>query len=186
MIRIPGKFIYLCSPRTASRSTADALIKQCGGQKLINSHHAMPADEARLREFDEPVVAMLRNPYDWLMAQYARHWISRTPKKREPMWTWLSHFNADLIGFGNGRISPYHEWVDEYYLYENGVEAFLKACGLRGVEVPKIGTRGTPEHPVKVESIYPDCRALIDKKYAKDITLYNWWRERWHGLKQAI
>lgn len=146
----------------------------------------MPENIDRLKEYHEPVVAMLRDPYDWILAQYARHWISRTPTKREPMWTWLSHFNADLTKFGNGRISPYYEYVDEYYLYENGVEAFLKDIGFPGVVAPKIGTQGTPEYPIKIDEVNPDCRGLIEKKYAEDIALYNYWHDRWHGLKQAI
>lgn len=186
MIRVPGKCIYLCSPRTASRATEDALVKQCGGQKLIDGHHAMPADMHLLEQYDEPVVCMLREPYDWILAQYARFWVSRIPEKREPMWTWLSHFNADLIRFGNGMMHPYHEYVDECYLYENGVEAFLTSIGFPDVVAPEIGRGGTPEYPIKIDSVHPDCRELIEKKYAKDIALYNHWHERWHGLKQAI
>jgi len=66
---LPGKLLYLATPRTASTSTALALQK-LGARTVRGGHHVGVEAVAELE--DELVFTTIRNPYDALVSWYVR------------------------------------------------------------------------------------------------------------------
>lgn len=89
-ILLPGRFIFLANPHTASLATADALAT-IDGTFRVGPHH-IPLENLRegkvrvenessiakrprvaeLLQGDEEAVATVRNPYDWLVTCWLR------------------------------------------------------------------------------------------------------------------
>ena len=63
-------FIYLATPRTASRATVAALMKLDGSIEVAPHHVGLPAVLDEHPEGCEIVFTTVRNPYDWLVSQY--------------------------------------------------------------------------------------------------------------------
>jgi hypothetical protein len=66
---LPGKFLYLCNPRTASSATSRTLKEIPGAVKTAHHHVALE----HVEDYDgEQVVAAVRNPYDALVSWHLR------------------------------------------------------------------------------------------------------------------
>ena len=174
MILVPGKFIYLCTPTTGSRSTAKVLLEQCGGIQLSSSHHATRAElnkEAPIRS--EPFYSVLRNPYDVIASKYWRQ--NRDREKDLPLGEFLVNFrfNAKYDQFGP-IIATYQDYVDRYFLYERGLQDFFTQVGFPDVEVPKIGQVNEKLYRQRTNWRHLDHKYLyaIDKLFPRDVELY--------------
>jgi hypothetical protein len=173
MILIPGKFIYLASPRCASRTVAEVLTMQLGGKKLCGSHHAHASEMSTLALYDEPVISLIRNPYNVVVnrAAYAFRNIGRFKRTRDFKF-WLDWYKPDgWNGFGD-RIAQYHEYVDHYYVFERGLQSFFTAIGFPDVNIPWIGKDSFPEDRDLVRGMHPQYKQLIDERFQPDVDLY--------------
>lgn len=179
MIRVAGKFIYLATPSTMSRSVTKALTLYCNGQILGKEHHASSKDLERLSEFTEPVVTFIRDPYDYVVSRYNYNYKNERRRFQNPMNSFILKFwneNVNWNGFGS-RICPYRDYVDRYFLFEDGIEPFLEAYDLEVPEIPTEGMRvsnninSTPGRKT-VDDLDDECRAMIEKRFAMELALY--------------
>ena len=171
MILLQGRFIYLATPATASRSTASVLVEQ-GGKFLAGTHHANLPDMPTLKEYSEPVYSLLRDPYDYVLAQY--YYQNPEPEKQAltSLETFVPKYGAENRDSPFGSImAMYRDYVDMYFIYEDGIKAFFDAVGLPDVTIPELGRRVSrmrgPRQPIS-----PTVKELIEMHFAKEIELY--------------
>lgn len=158
MVIVPGEFIYVFSPRTASRALEQALLK-IPGALTDGLHHSYPW---RIPDLGLPVYATIRNPYDQVLS----HWGNYCQKTSVTIEQFL---DLRVIGrlWAPGSLNPYDEWVSEYFVYEAGMEAVMARLGHPEIEVPKVGVIN-PDRSVLTQSIH----ARIRKEFSKDLWLY--------------
>lgn len=144
MILVPGKFGYVFNPRTGSRSTEEAFLKQVPGAVSIAHHH-------RYTECDEPVYATVRDPIEIAMSFWWRVHETETLEK------WYSKRQP--------RLFLNLDKVDRYFLYENGLESIFAELGYPDVSLPNIGKQDRP--PATEEQ-----RAYLTRMFPDDIELY--------------
>jgi len=75
---VPGKLLFLAHPRTGSMALRDALVVHAGGRHLAD-HHA-DHDDPRVHKvyMGEPMVCVVRNPYDVLVTWWLKRGKSST------------------------------------------------------------------------------------------------------------
>lgn len=166
MILVAGRFVYLAAPRTGSRTTCEALVKHCGGRKISRAHHASRA-ELEAMPYGRPVYSMIRDPADFVQAAFARHTCERFAD-------FVTLWNPDSLGEWNGRITPYDGFVDWYFLFEDGLEAFFERVGYPGVPLSR---RGRGETRTRKPLTAAD-EALLRERYAADFERYAYWQEK--------
>lgn len=176
MIRVPGKFIWLACPRTASRTCARTLLAHCGGEKLIGRHHARRKDLYLMHGRTEPVVALARDPYDYLLSNFAR-WTKGAQQMTFEQFLDQSAWQPDLIGEWDNAITPYQGYVDHYYLYEDGLDDFFANLGFPGVPLKQVGIDETPEY-APIDQMGFEVKRLIEERHWKDLKFYRYWQER--------
>jgi hypothetical protein len=158
MIIVPDKFTYVFTPRTGSRATERAFLDHVpGAYRPSNYHHDHPDDLPQ----GLPVYATIRNPYDQVLSWYAPwekqgftvvEFLHRSPPGRR----WIQK-----------RLNVYDEYVDAYFIYEDGIEQIFKTLGYGIVSVPKVGTSG-----VDKTRLTQEARELIDEIFEYDVKLY--------------
>jgi hypothetical protein len=132
-------------------------------------------DELEAREYPEPFYSMMRSPYDHILSRY---WYRTRGKKKELQITlekFISIFEETSHGTHlNAGIAMYHEYVDRYFLFEDGLRSFFDKNGFPGVEIYTCGKNRIPkDHPrLRIEDLDPKYKDLIDKKFHKDVKLY--------------
>jgi len=126
-----------------------------------------------LKRYHEPVVALIRHPYDYIMSRWAYN------KRSEERWRnaswdhWFRWFHPDLDQNDWGdRIAMYHEFVDYYYLYEDGLDDFFYHVGVNPTWVPHVGEVDTSAWRIPVWEMEPKWRRDINKRFAADMQLY--------------
>lgn len=182
MIRVPGNFIWLACPRTASRTFSETLLERCGGERLLGRHHARKKDLYLLNGHSEPVIGIVRDPYDYVLSSYAR-WTkpeaTRLSSERKIGFEQFlnSNWQPDLIGEWDGAITPYQGYVDYYFLYEDGLEAIFSYLGFPGITLKQVGIDETPEY-APIDEMGFEVKRLIEERFWKDIKFYRYWQER--------
>lgn len=164
MILIPGKCIYLCTPATGSRSTAKALLEQCGGIQLSKFHHAQEHEIKAQINRSEPFYSMLRNPYDFVLSRF---WYQKRGSRKD-----LSL--SELIQELPSPIAVYRKYVDRYFLFEKGLRAFFDELGFFGISIPEEGTQDLADTSPRLtfKDIDQKAKQLIDTKFRNDVELY--------------
>ena len=157
MIIVPGRFIYLFTPRTASRATERAFLEHVPEALISNKHHDHPRD---IPNIGLPVYATIRDPYEqalsWYWVYRNRYSVSQWVHKSPPGRRWIQK-----------RMNEYDEYVDAYFVYEDGIERIFKTLALPGVKVGKVGVSGTDKSLLDEEA-----RAAIDDVLEYDVKLY--------------
>ena len=176
MILVPGKFIYLCTPSTGSRTTAEVLIKQCGGKNLIKDHHVQPKKlVTMIPDYSEPLYSVLRSPYDHILAKFWHLNYRRKPEFREDLDTFIINFAFNCqYNFSGPLLASYQDYVQRYFLFENGLKAFFEEVGFPDVELPHIGhTKESDDYPrMNIMQLDVKYKYVIDKLFARDVALY--------------
>jgi len=175
MIRIPGRFIYLATPATASRTVSEVLIKQCGGEVLAATHHAHLSDMPLLDNYSEPVYTLIRDPYDYVLSRYFykyRHAVNRSDQVLE---AFIPKYSLESHSSPAGTIMQmYRGFVDRYFLFEDGIAAFFAAVGFPDVDIPTIGASSAKAQGprLKIEDVSLKVKELINQHFADEVGLY--------------
>jgi hypothetical protein len=175
MVLIEGRFIFLATPATASRSMMYALVNHCGGKFLSKTHHAHMSDMPLLREYSEPVYTMIRDPYDYVLSRYFYKYKFPENRSDEILEKFIPKYSLESHSSPSGSIMcMYRGFIDRYFLFEDGPEAFFEEVGLGGTEVGEIGLRNCPTlgKRLKIEDVDPKVKALIDQHFAEELELY--------------
>ena len=135
-VLLPGKFLYLATPRTGSSATAEAL-KTIGGRSVYGRQH-MGLAEVKAYE-GEHVFTAIRNPYDVLASWYVR--IHRTDGFRTSFVEFLrSHEHEDFTqGDPPTLFYHCHEGVEvlRWEALARGINDLLATLGLPSVVLPR-------------------------------------------------
>lgn len=139
---LPGKFLYLATPHTASLATVRALTEQLpgcleflssSGQHKYGHHHATRNEFQLLR--DEVVWSVRREPRDVLVTCWLRYaGIGRPKETLEEFIREWDH--APFIVDGQFAWHDVDEWV-EYEDLDAGVNALLGRLGVDPVRIPQ-------------------------------------------------
>ena len=70
MIVIPDKFVFAHMPKTAGMWIRRHLLDHVPGSMEINPRH-MPVSDIKTHQSDLPIVAVCRDPVDWIESMYA-------------------------------------------------------------------------------------------------------------------
>ena len=165
-ILVPDRFIYLCSPRTGSRTTREALVKHCGAQEVGDMHHAS-REELEALETNLPVYSMMCDPFDYVQSAFAR---DPNPRFEDFINSW----QPDCLGEWDNRMTPYDGFVDHYFIFENGLEDFFERVGFGGVPLTNKGRYETPNY----KPLSEDDEITIRMRFKKDFERYAHWKER--------
>lgn len=152
-ILLPGKFVYLANPHTASLATADALCT-IDGTFRIAPHHISWRDfgqgEVRSAQMEklqicvqqlltgaECIIATARNPYDWLVTCWLRRKDSMNGICFKEYVTIVDQKSPGAY-IKDDRLL-FHEFSHllKYENLENDLNSFLKSIGQNEVKLSK-------------------------------------------------
>ena len=138
MVIIPGKAIYLATPRSASRTTTKVLTA-LGGTFISPHHNTAISVIAAKKKYSLPTITLLRDPLHMMLSWW---WPNRNKL------SFANHIIGSMGMWAQGRIYPYYDVTDEYFPFAptpvGGVGAFLEHLGLStDVEIPQIGNNYT-------------------------------------------
>jgi hypothetical protein len=182
MVIIPGKCIYLCTPATGSRSTVKVLMEQCGGRWLNGTHHARIEHMPLLDDHEEPVYTTLRDPYDYVLSRYWYKHKTPEAKAKNSLESYIIKYSLENREGEYGHqfgstIAMYRDYVDRFFLFEEGLKPIFDAIGFSGVELPEVG-KPTPMQKLewgprlRKEDISQEAKDLIEKHFAEELALY--------------
>lgn len=137
-VLLPGKVLYLAHPRTASTSMRDALLSR-GAVQILPHHIGLHSPEVQALYRGEPVITVIRNPYDLLVSW----WLVRTLNRRASQPKLASFINSFRDGKGNfvrdGKLLYHRGDADIEIRYENFDEELDTAWKKLGVEDVSLG-----------------------------------------------
>ena len=182
MILVEGRGIYLCTPATGSRTTVDVLVNQCGGRSLSCDHHAPLCHMPRLEEHTEPVVTTIRDPYDYVLSRFWYAHKHEEVRAETPVEGYICMYAernrkgqyADEFG---SRMCMYRDYVDRFFLFEDGLQPIFDIFGFPDVTLPTIG-KPTPMQKLQwgprltVHDLSDEAKELIEEHFAMELALY--------------
>ena len=134
MIVVPGRFVFVSTPRTGSRSIAEVLLTH--GWKQTCGHHTEPAIVMRenpRRSSPLPIYSVFRNPRDIIVSWYCRTKFAAKPS--------LEEFCKG--GTENPWMRPMHRYMDisdRAFNFDDGIEKIMKDMGVEPIgKIPHIG-----------------------------------------------
>jgi hypothetical protein len=168
-ILVPDRFIYLCSPRTGSRTTREALEKHCGAVRVGEMHHAKRTELEQMKQDlpDLPVYSMMRDPFDFVCSAYARAY---DPTMRD----FLDNWNSDVLEEWDGAMTPYEGFVDHYFIFENTLEDFFRRVGFPDLPLEHKGRYETPPYKPLAEG----DEQMVREQFPQDFARYEHWKQR--------
>lgn len=182
MILVPGKFIYLCTPSTGSRTTANVLVEQCGGEQLSANHHATKVEVIRAQWRPEPFFTTFRDPFEFILSRY---WYRTRNGGYEalPFDVFLDKY------FAAHAATPFAPWLCWYapyaqrlFLFEKGPRHFFEEVGFPDVEIPHLGYCAPTDRPRLDRSFINYLQEKrINLQFAKDVRLYKRLKAQEHG-----
>lgn len=184
MVVVPGKFIFLATPRTGSRAVKEALLKYAPGAVESREHHTHPGDIDSTAEkllegsSDLPRFSVIRDPYDQARSMFyhahVRHMPTGTDPTSNDFIKWLGEFG---VGKGanpwwfNTTLYPYKDHSDRIFEYwRHLVRTIFAAGGL--CQPPGIdwvgASKGAPENLMNEQA-----RAAVDERFGDDVEFFN-------------
>lgn len=157
------------------------LVKQCGMSFLSTTHHANLEHMPLLKEHPEPVYTLIRNPYDYILSRYNYEFREEARRNDEVLEKYISKYSLESHSSPFGSIMcMYRNYVDKYFLFEDGPKAFFDAVGFPDVDVGKIGMRSGQimGERLKIEDVPPVVKELIDHHFAEELALYKQVKEK--------
>ena len=87
------------------------------------------------------------------------------------MEQFIQALHGDRFG---AQLAIYRDYVDQYYVFENGLEAFFTAVGFPDVNIPNIGfNKIIPDHPrYRKDRMTGKDLQRIASFFKEDIDLY--------------
>lgn len=111
-----SKFIFVATPRAASKSVVKALVKS--GGLFVGFHHDVPDQVPKNKKW--PIYAICRDPRtqmeSWFKHTYYRH--------KMPFKSFLKFYSE---GFYIPNLNPYKYIADKIFRFELGVPHILEA-----------------------------------------------------------
>ena len=171
MVIIPGKLIFLETPRAGSRATATAFEENIQGCKRSGCRHVLVEDVPR--ETGLPIWTFTRHPNAHIFSWYKYGLEMKAPWAFVKDGTRFMRFDefiiapfAPLAGFGSGRLNFYHDVATHFWPLELGIKQFFAYLGYQDVKVHNIGAIRHEQEIKEVEY------RLISTVFRKDFELY--------------
>lgn len=135
MIVVPGKFVYVGSPRTGSRYIYNVLEKHFANAERWHEHHAFPRDvmAAKQRNGGIPIFSVVRDPCDQLYSLYLNS-LRKYPDRK--VTTTFREFiegrrppNAPYNkgqDFPPGALCLYRDVADKFFKFEPNFTTLFK------------------------------------------------------------
>jgi hypothetical protein len=175
MILVPQKFVFLATPRTASRTLKEMIRTTHDETKESREHHIHPEDI--FRDFPEardiPRYALIREPYDQVLSWF-HHAIVRHDRAAETAGQ-FKHFirTGAFSWYFHDTLNPYNE-VAELLPYQRGVlkaYEYMATKPYHKKKAPVVGLR--PRTLSNAKMLNEENRALIEERFPRDIELWN-------------
>lgn len=187
-------FVFLATPRTASKAVARALVLNGLGSGL-GRHHARPEELTEAASLPSlRWYAGVRNPFDWIASQYVKHlgW-ARQPETR-PKWT-RGNPGIELlcqpstsfdqwveVQYGSAPLKKSQlTWVrgcHDIYRFEKLPEDFhrlLIQAGVPPARLPELPVWNTTPHKRHYSTYYTaDSRKLVELCCAEDLQAFGY------------
>lgn len=173
-VLLRGKLLFLAHPRTASTALRDALLER-GGEK-VSSHHAGLEDSVVQKAHrKEPVLTVVRNPYDILVSW----WIVRTHNRphTQPLSNFISSFNDSKGNFVRQGRLLYHSFdadhVVRYESLDEDLNRALTSCGLGRLNLRRLNETKAKTKPWQS---YYDQEAVdaANKRFGDEISSHGY------------
>jgi hypothetical protein len=205
MVIVPGKFIFACTPRAASRTVTTSLLTLPGA---TGRHTHEPPHEllAAKKEHGLPIVAIIRDPAAQLLSFWwnayrcgraGRYVVARTERQQGRTVhcrtvefisfstfirsTWTGHFAfGENHKIRDRRLSCYYRVADEFFPLELGLEKFFEKWELPITEVPH-ETDSVADRRPKIDHNYltEAHRRIVQEEFPEDVALYEQEIKRW-------
>lgn len=138
-VLVRGKVLFLAHPRTASTAMRNSL--EAIGGEVINPHHvAFDHPDVRRRYRGEPVLAVIRNPYDMLVSWWGvRTWVRERDTK---LAGFIAGFDDTKGNFQRHGKLFYHLPAATIVLRYEDIDTTLKPAledlGIEPFELPRL------------------------------------------------
>lgn len=163
---VPTKMLFVAHPRTASTALRNALLG--AGGKVVGMHHDMV--EA-LQDFHcgEPVLSVIRNPYDVL----ASWWFVRTFDRAnsKPLHEFIASFKDTKGNFcRNGRMfyhTPHSDIIVRYEEMPSSLDKALSRCSVEPLQLETLNVT-TGKKPWR-DIYYPRAVQAANERFGFEI-----------------
>jgi hypothetical protein len=138
-------------------------------------------DMPKLKNYDVPVYTMIRDPYDYVLSRYSHKCMSEDRKKNCPPEEWVERYDEECHKdeFGSVMVK-YRDYVDDFFIFSDGLESFFAAVGFPDVEMETLGMDERIKK-VKLSDVSADCKAMMDERFADELALYERVIQRHHN-----
>lgn len=183
MVIVPGKFIYVCTPRTASRSVITALWTVPGVIGSVHRHVDPSEAQDAQEKYQLPILTFTREPCRHLLSHWWRNYQIR-PDHRDFTW-FIQHGKVGRFrwpfktGVKENRLNCYHRVANVYFPLELGVEAFFDEWNLQPEKISYIVEDGA--HPAD-RHITDEHHQLVKQHFSEDVALYDYVRKAYDHL----
>jgi hypothetical protein len=150
-------------------------LRTIPGTIVHKTHHAPPKAILEAREsFGLPTVTMVREPTRHMLSYYWPY--TYNDPRRYTFAEYIitkQEFLAPMYHYDGLRLNIYEPFTDQFFLFEDSLEAFLEHWGLSDITLPTIGKekrRGRSPDPAMITDEHRD---LMRRYYLKDVILYN-------------
>ena len=182
MIVVPGKFIYVGSPRAGATFIFNILEAHFPEAKRSHEHHAFIADVLNAKRMygGLPVYSVIREPTEWLFSFY---WNSLQKYPDRIITDTFEDFIEGrkpqnvpyrrAIDFPPGHLVTYRHVTDKYFPFEKDFVTLFSELGVdsfHGVEPTRVAT---PEYLEARKLISEKDKRLVRKYFKKDYQLYD-------------
>lgn len=181
MIVVPGKFVYVGSPRTGSHFIYDVLEKAFPEAKRWHEHHAFIADVLNAKRINGgiPVYTVIRDPVEWLFSFYWNS-LRKYPNRiiEDTFETFIegrkppnAPYNK-AVDFPPGRLATYQNVADKCFPFEQDFKTLFKALGVTDTHGVEFTRQPTKEYLEARKMISEKDKLLIRKYFKHDYRLY--------------
>lgn len=181
MVIVPGKFIYVGSPRSGSHYIFDVLCASFPEAIRSKEHHAFIADVLNAKRMGNnlPVYGVVRDPVKQLFSFY---WNSLHKYPDIIVTTTFEEFIESrkpknvpyrkAIDFPPGDLSTYRNVVDKYFLFEPDFKGLFDFLGIKDTHGVQPTRLPTPEYKEAQKQISEKDKRLVRTYFKNDYELY--------------
>jgi len=172
-VLLPGKFLYLATPRTASTATVLAL-HTLGARTVPGGHHV--GLEAVADHGEETVFTAIRNPYDVLVSWYVR--MDRTKDFPVSMAHFVRTYEHEDFARGDPPSLFYHcapeVEVLRWETLQDDLDALLTRLGLSPVRLPRDNV--TPKKRPWIDYYDAEAFRAVHERFGHDLDAWGYER----------
>jgi len=169
-VLVPGKFLYLATPHTGSRSVAQALCDQIKEAVSLGEHHST-LDQVADKLQGERLVTGVRNPYDLFASWWTRTYAaSKWPSFHDFVRDW-----DDPLYIKNGQI--FYHWkpgvqILRFEELQKDFDTLLARYKLESIELPHINK--TEGRAAWMKFYDAESYALVNKRVRAEIVAFGY------------